>query len=83
MNQPAYLETNLPVPEQVQDLLSRLTLDEKVAMRHYFSAGNRHGCHLGQGLDPPDRHCHKRRGPRQIPRSASSQRLPGSTFICF
>ena len=36
MNQPTYLETNLPIPEQVQDLLSRLTLDEQVAMRHYF-----------------------------------------------
>ena len=30
MTQPAYLNPNLPVPERVQDLLSRLTLDEKL-----------------------------------------------------
>ena len=32
MNQPAYLDSDLPICERVQELLSRLTLDEKVAM---------------------------------------------------
>jgi hypothetical protein len=35
MNQPAYLDSNLPICERVQDLLSRLTLDEKVAMMNH------------------------------------------------
>jgi beta-glucosidase len=35
MNQPAYLDINLPLPDRVQDLLSRLTLDEKVAMMNH------------------------------------------------
>jgi beta-glucosidase len=39
MNQPAYLDTNLPIPERVQDLLSRLTLDEKVAMMNHPTQG--------------------------------------------
>ncbi|HVP20433.1 MAG TPA: glycoside hydrolase family 3 C-terminal domain-containing protein [Anaerolineaceae bacterium] len=39
MNQPAYLDTNLPIPERVQDLLSRLTLDEKVAMMNHTAQG--------------------------------------------
>jgi beta-glucosidase len=39
MNQPAYLDTNLPIPERVQDLLSRLTLDEKVAMMNHPAQG--------------------------------------------
>ena len=39
MNQPAYLDTNLPLPERVQDLLSRLTLDEKVAMMSHPTPG--------------------------------------------
>ena len=32
MNQPVYLDSNLPICERVQDLLSRPILDEKVAM---------------------------------------------------
>jgi beta-glucosidase len=39
MTQPAYLDTNLPLPERVQDLLSRLTLDEKVAMMNHPTQG--------------------------------------------
>src|SRR5215208_4491400 len=39
MNQPAYLDTNLPIPERVQDLLSHLTLDEKVAMMNHPAQG--------------------------------------------
>lgn len=39
MNQPAYLDTHLPLPERVQDLLSRLTLDEKVAMMNHPAQG--------------------------------------------
>jgi beta-glucosidase len=39
MNQPAYLDTNLPIPERVQDLLSRLTLNEKVAMMNHPTQG--------------------------------------------
>jgi beta-glucosidase len=30
MSQPAYLDLDLPIPERVQDLLARLTLDEKL-----------------------------------------------------
>jgi len=39
MNQPAYLDTQLPIPERVQDLLSQLTLDEKVAMMNHPAQG--------------------------------------------
>jgi beta-glucosidase len=39
MNQPAYLDGNLPIPERVQDLLSRLSLDEKVAMMNHPAHG--------------------------------------------
>jgi beta-glucosidase len=39
MNQPAYLDTNLPIPERVEDLISRLTLDEKVAMMNHPTQG--------------------------------------------
>lgn len=39
MNQPAYLDSNLPICERVQDLLSRLTLDEKLAMMNYPAHG--------------------------------------------
>jgi len=39
MNQPAYLDTQLPIPERVQDLLSQLTLDEKVAMMNHPAKG--------------------------------------------
>jgi len=39
MTQPAYLDTKLPLPERVQDLLSRLTLDEKVAMMNHPAQG--------------------------------------------
>src|SRR5215216_4804436 len=39
MNQPAYLDTNLPLPERVQDLLSCLTLDEKVGMMNHPAQG--------------------------------------------
>jgi len=39
MNQPAYLDTHLPFPERVQDLLSRLTLDEKVSMMSHPAHG--------------------------------------------
>ena len=39
MNQPAYLDTNLTIPDRVEDLLSRLTLDEKVAMMNHPAQG--------------------------------------------
>ena len=39
MNQSAYLDNNLPIPERVQDLLSRLTLDEKVGMMNHPTQG--------------------------------------------
>lgn len=39
MSQPAYLEPNLSIPERVQDLLSRLTLDEKVGMMNHPAQG--------------------------------------------
>lgn len=39
MNQPAYQDTNLPIPKRVQDLLSRLTLNEKVAMMNHPTQG--------------------------------------------
>jgi len=39
MNQSAYLDNNLPLPERVQDLLPLLTLDEKVAMMNHPTQG--------------------------------------------
>ena len=39
MNQSAYLDNKLPIPERAQDLLSRLTLDEKLAMMNYPAQG--------------------------------------------
>src|SRR6185436_15768420 len=39
MNQPAYLDTHLPFLERVQDLIARLTLDEKVAMMNHPAQG--------------------------------------------
>lgn len=39
MNQPAYLDPNLPIPERVQDLLSHLTLAEKVSLMSHPAQG--------------------------------------------
>jgi beta-glucosidase len=39
MNQPTYLDNGLSIPDRVQDLLSRLTLDEKVAMMNHPAQG--------------------------------------------
>jgi hypothetical protein len=39
MNQPAILDSNLPICERVQDLLSRPTLAEKVAMMNHPAQG--------------------------------------------
>ncbi len=39
MTQPAYLNTDLPIPERVRDLISRLTLDEKVGLMSHPAHG--------------------------------------------
>lgn len=39
MNQPAFLDSNLPICERVQDLLSRPILDEKVATMNHPAQG--------------------------------------------
>jgi beta-glucosidase len=39
MNQSAYLDTNLPLSERVQDLISNLTIDEKVGMMNHPAKG--------------------------------------------
>jgi beta-glucosidase len=39
MDQPVYLNTNFPISKRVQDLLSYLTLDEKVAMMNHPAQG--------------------------------------------
>src|SRR5512145_2929395 len=39
MNETAYLDNHLPLPERVQDLLSHLTLNEKVGMMNHPAQG--------------------------------------------
>jgi beta-glucosidase len=39
MSQPAYLDPHFSIPERVQDLLSRLTIDEKVGMMNHPARG--------------------------------------------
>lgn len=39
MDQPTYLDTYLPIPERVQDLLCHLTLEEKVSLMNHPAQG--------------------------------------------
>ena len=71
MNHPAQSMPRLNIP--TYKYWTRTTWRWLQWMYRGLSAGDWRGCYLGQGLDPPDRHCHQRRGSHQIPRSVSSQ----------
>ena len=45
-NGPAYLNPEAPIEERVEDALSRMTLEEKVAMTHAQSKFSSHGVHI-------------------------------------
>ena len=79
-NGATYKDPNAPLDRRVDDLLSRMTLDEKASQMlsdspaierlgvpeyDYWSEG---GGHLGSGPHIPGRHSHLGRGARETPR---------------